>query len=397
MTRAWPPQRILLAPQSFKGSLDAAGVAEAISAGLRDDWPWPTPPVIIARPLADGGEGTLHALLAAFGGGMLFPIEVAGPMPGQRVCAEIGWLNDSYPTAIIEMAQAAGLPLVSPEQRDPQRATTSGVGELLRAALERGARRIFVGLGGSATNDGGAGMAQALGARLLDASNHDLPPGGASLADLARIDISDLDQRLQQAEIIGLTDVNNPLCGSDGASAVYGPQKGATPAQVAQLDAALAHYAIIVVRDLGCAVAAIPGAGAAGGLGAGLLAFTGARLAPGAAVLLDAANIDAELALADLVITGEGRLDAQSIAGKLTGTLAQRAQTCGIPVICVTGGLARGYEQAYDLGVTAIIVAADGPRSLADAMTRAPELIRAAVARAVRLWGIDHEGDGSVE
>ncbi len=386
MTRAWPPRRILIAPQAFKGSLNATDVATAIAAGLRSGWPWPDLPEIILRPLADGGEGTLHALLAAFGGGSLIPVEVAGPLPGQRVVAALGWLEDAHPTAVIEMAQAAGWALVSPQQRDPLRATTYGVGELLRVALERGARRIFIGLGGSATNDGGAGMAQALGARLLDADNADLPPGGAALARLARIDINALDARLHQVEIIALTDVVNPLCGTDGASAVYGPQKGATPAQVALLDAALARYAAVIARDLGRAVADLPGAGAAGGLGAGLLAFTHARLVPGADAILDATSIDAELERADLVITGEGRIDAQSIASKLTGTLARRAQGRSVPVICVAGGVADGYEQSYDQGITAVIVAADGPRPLAEAMTHAAELIRDAVSRAIRLW-----------
>jgi glycerate kinase len=211
---------------------------------------------------------------------------------------------------------------------------------------------------------------------------------GCWTLDLARIDPAGLDPRLAQSEIIGLTDVSNPLCGPQGASAVYGPQKGATPEQAAQLDAALAHYAAVITHDLGRAVADLPGAGAAGGLGAGLLAFAGARLRSGAEAVLDALNFDARLAAIDLIITGEGRLDGQSAYGKLTGTLAARARARGVPVLCVAGGLASGYESAYDLGVRAIIVAADGPRSLADAMTHAADLIRDAVARAVRLWAV---------
>lgn len=387
MSHAWPPARILVAPQAFKGSLAAADVAEAIADGLDAGWPWPAPPEITLLPLADGGEGTVQAFTASYDPpGGIVPVEVAGPLPGQRVPAELGLASGHPPTIVIEMAQAAGLPLVPPDQRDPTRTTTAGVGELIRAALDWGAWRIVVGLGGSATNDGGAGMAQALGVRLLDAQGRDLPPGGRALADLARIDLTDLDPRLAQTTIIGLTDVTNPLCGPLGASAVYGPQKGATPAQVAQLDAALAHYATIIERDLGRAVAEIPGAGAAGGLGAGLLAFTGATLHAGAEVVLDALACDARLAEADLVITGEGRLDDQSAFGKLTGTLAARAKAQGVPVLCVVGGLASGYESAYDLGITAVIVAADGPRPLADAMTHAATLIRDAVARAVRLW-----------
>lgn len=403
MSRAWPPKRILVAPQSFKGSLPAPEVAEAIAAGVRAGWPWPELPIITIQPLADGGEGTMQALIAASEAHVaLTPIEVAGPLPGQRVTASLGWLPDnpdtalddvaSLPgtavTAIVEMAQAAGLPLVPIDQRDPTRTTTFGVGELIHAALDRGVHQIFVGLGGSATNDGGAGMAQALGARLLDADGNDLPSGGGALVNLARIDISNLHPRLRMTPIIGFTDVTSPLCGPTGASVVFGPQKGATPEQVAELDAALAHYAAILQRDLGADVATVPGAGAAGGLGAGLLAFADARLTPGAAAILEAVQIDQRLSDCDLVITGEGRLDGQIAFGKITGALAERACMHGVPTICVAGGLASGYESAYDLGITAIIVAADGPRTLADALAHTPELIRDAVARAVRLWSL---------
>lgn len=379
---------ILIAPQAFKGSLDAAGVAAAIAAGLRQGWSG-LAPAIDQVALADGGEGTTQALVGAAGSrGMLIPVEVAGPLPGQRVVAELGWIAGEPPTAVVEMAMAAGLPLVPSEQRDPGQTTTRGVGELIRAALDRGAGTIYVGLGGSATNDGGAGMAQALGARLFDADGVELPPGGAELARLARIDPAGLDPRLQAVTISGITDVTNPLCGTTGASAIYGPQKGATPAQVNALDAALRHYAAILVRDLGRDVAEIPGAGAAGGLGAGLLAFGGPRttLERGAEAVLRAVEIDQRLAWADLVITGEGQVDEQIAFGKITGTLATRAHMHGLPVWCVAGGLGAGHARAYELGVNAIIVAADGPRNLADAMAHAATLIAEAVARAVRLW-----------
>lgn len=383
------PQRILIAPQAFKGSLDAAGVAAAIAAGVGAGWPWPMQPTLHLLPLADGGEGTLQALVASGHGTLLLRV-VTGPLHGQMLTAEIGWLEDGFPTAVVEMAQAAGLPLVPPDQHDPLSATTRGVGELIIAALDAGARRVLVALGGSATNDGGAGMAQALGARLLNATGCDLPPGGGALADLARIDCTMLDPRLAQVEIIGLTDVANPLAGPEGASAIYGPQKGASPAQVAQLDAALAHYGAVITRDVGRDVAALPGAGAAGGLGAGLLAFGGprARLAPGADFVLDALDFAARLQMADLVITGEGRIDGQIAYGKLTGCVAQRGRQAGLPVLCVAGGLAAGYEKAYDLGISAIIVASAGPQSLADAMADAPRLISGAVARALRLWSL---------
>jgi glycerate kinase len=262
---------------------------------------------------------------------------------------------------------------------------------MIRAALDHGAQRLAIALGGSATNDGGAGMAQALGARLLDAAGHELPPGGAALADLAQIDLAALDPRLQAVEVIGVTDVTNPLCGSEGASAVYGPQKGSTPAQVAQLDAALAHFAKIIARVAGRHVAHTPGAGAAGGLGAGLLAFLGpqTRLVRGAEYVLDAVRLDERIAAADLIFTGEGRLDDQVVYGKLTGTLATHAHQQGKPVIAVVGGVGPGYEAAYVAGITAIIVAADGPRPLAEAMAHAAALVSDAVARGLRLWRVN--------
>lgn len=381
------PMRVIIAPQAFKGSLTAAEVAEAIAAGIRDGWPWSVPPEIEQIPLADGGEGTAATLVTAAGEhGTLIPVMVRGPLPNQHISATLGWLDDETPTAVVEMAQAAGITLIPAERRDPTLTSTVGVGDLVRVALDRGARRIWVGLGGSGTNDGGAGMAQALGAQLLDANNRELPPGGAALMDLAHIDITHLDPRLRNTEIVGITDVINPLCGPEGASAIYGPQKGATPEHVAALDSALAQFARCIEHDLDRDIANIPGAGAAGGLGAGLLAFTDAHLAHGAEFLLDAVHLTERMANADLLITGEGRLDGQVAYGKLTGTIARHAKAQGIPAICVAGGVAEGYAQVYDLGITAVIVAADGPRSLDDAMTHAAQLIRDAVARAFRFW-----------
>ncbi len=391
------PIHIIVAPQAFKGSLDAPDVAAAIAAGIRAGWPWATMPSIEIIPLADGGEGTARALVTAVGGrGSLIPVKVRGPLPGQHVTAQLGWIETpDGPEAVVEMAQAAGLPLVPPDERDPTRTTTAGVGDLIRAALDRGARRILVGLGGSATNDGGAGMAVGLGARLLAADGNEIPPWGGALARLDHIDLSGLDPRLAQSEagaapveIIGLTDVANPLCGPAGASAVYGPQKGATPEQVKQLDAALAHYGRIIANTVGHDVATVAGAGAAGGLGAGILAFCGprARLERGAHVVLAAVAMPERISHAQLVITGEGRLDGQIAYGKITGELAQMARRNNIPVICVVGGLDEGYTSAYDLGASAVVVAADGPRTLADSMEHAGSLITGAVARALRLW-----------
>ncbi len=293
--------KILVAPQALKGSLDAPAVAAAIAAGLRRALP---DVEIVALPIADGGEGTVEALVAATGGSVRHS-RVTGPL-GEPVQARFGLLgaraDEDGPTAIIEMAAASGLPLVPEDRRDPRVTTTYGTGELMLAALEAGARHLLVGIGGSATNDGGAGMAQALGAHLLDAAGHELPRGGAALAHLARIDVAGLDPRLHGGDITVLSDVENPLCGPHGASAVFGPQKGATQAMVSELDTALAHYAAILRHDLGADVADRPGAGAAGGLGAGLMAFLGARLRPGAEAVLEAIGLAGHLAGAALAV-----------------------------------------------------------------------------------------------
>jgi glycerate kinase len=382
--------KIVAAPQALKGSLDAAEVGAAIAAGVRRVAP---EAVVEVVPVADGGEGTVAALVAATEG-RLFTARVTGPL-GEPVAATFGLLGPGAAahdgagrertTAVVEMAAASGLPLVPPARRDPRAATTRGTGELLRAALDSGARRILVGIGGSATNDGGAGMAQALGARLLDAAGRDLPPGGAALARLEHVDVAGLDPRLRDTEVVVASDVINPLCGPTGASAVYGPQKGATPAVVAELDAALARYAAVLRRDLGVDVAERPGAGAAGGLGAGLMAFLGAQLRPGAQLVLEAVGFERRLDGASVVFTAEGRLDEQTAYGKAVGAVAAAAHRRGIPVVVLAGGLAAGYERLYAAGVGAVLTLPDGPLSLEESMARAGELVRGAAERAMRL------------
>jgi len=285
---------------------------------------------------------------------------------------------------VIEMASAAGLPLVPPTRRDPRVTTTYGVGELILAALDRGCRRFIIGIGGSATNDGGAGLAQALGARLLAGNGSPIARGGAALATLAHIAVDTLDPRLRECVVEVACDVNNPLCGPTGASAVYGPQKGATPEMVAQLDAALAHYAEIIERDLGLSVADIPGAGAAGGLGAGLLAFLHAALRPGAQIVLEAVQLEKQLHTTSLVITAEGQLDVQTAYGKSVGAVAAMAKRYGIPVLAIAGGLGDGYEGVYALGVDAVAVLPSGPMTLAYAMEHAAELMRDTTERTLR-------------
>jgi glycerate kinase len=384
--------KIVLAPQALKGSLDAAAVGQAMAEGVRIALPDAEIAII---PVADGGEGTVRALVAATGG-QLVRSQVTEPL-GEPVEAEWGLLGTDTTatdeqTAVIEMAAAAGLPLVPPERRDPRVTTTYGVGELMRAALDAGCTRILIGIGGSATNDGGAGMAQALGVRLLDATGNELPPGGAALARLARIDISGIDARLAQTEVLVASDVTNPLIGPEGASAVYGPQKGATPEMVRELDAALAHYAAILKGDLGAEVAEIPGAGAAGGLGAGLLAFTHAKLIRGARLVFEALRFDEQIAGADLIFTAEGRLDAQTAYGKAVGAVAQAGQRQGIPVVALAGAMAVDDASLRALGLAAALPLADGPLTLDESMARAADLTRDATLRALRLVSLGRTG-----
>jgi glycerate 2-kinase len=376
--------KFVVAPQALKGSLDAPAVGAAIATGLRRVLPAADLAVL---PIADGGEGTLDALVAATGG-QLRQARVTGPL-GEPVEARFGLLGsretDDGATAIIEMAAASGLPLVPEARRDPRVTTTYGTGELMLAALDAGARHLLIGIGGSATNDGGAGMAQALGVRLLDTAGNELPRGGAALAHLARIDPTWLDARLRGVDVTVLSDVDNPLCGPRGASAIYGPQKGATPAMVAELDAALAHYAAVLRRDLGADVADLPGAGAAGGLGAGLMALLGARLRPGAEAVLGAIGLAGHLAGAALVFTAEGRVDEQTAMGKSVGAVARLARERAIPVIVLAGSLGSGYAALYSSGVHAVVPLADGPRTLAESMAHAAELTADAAERALRL------------
>lgn len=372
--------RVVIAPQSLKGSLSAAQAGQAIARGVREIYPQAQIHIV---PVADGGEGTTQALVDA-SGGRLLQREVTGPL-GIPVQAFLGLMGNGN-TAVIEMAASSGLPLVPVERRDPRITTTSGVGELILAALDQGCTHFIIGIGGSATNDGGAGMAQALGARLLDRQGRELPCGGAALADLDRIEVDHMDARLQHCTFEVASDVTNPLCGPTGASAVYGPQKGATPAMVAQLDAALAHYARIITRDLGQAVHDIPGAGAAGGLGAGLLAFLHATMRPGAQIVLEAVRLEEHIREADLVITAEGRLDSQTAYGKSVGAVAALAKTYGLPVLAIAGGLEEHYREMYNLGIDGIAVLPCGPMTLVEAMEQASRLAGEATERALRIF-----------
>lgn len=369
--------RVLIAPQSFKGSLDAVGVASAIGRGIRGVWP---DAALDELPLADGGEGTVRALVRATGGA-LRRARVHDPL-GREIDAEWGTLGDGT-TAVVEMAAASGLPLLLESERDPRITSTRGTGELILEAAASGAHRIVIGIGGSATNDGGAGMARAFGYRFLDAAGKDLPEGGASLARLHHLE-GQTDPRLVRPAIEVACDVTNPLLGPRGASAVYGPQKGATSEIVVELDAALARFADVTERFIGRRVRDVPGAGAAGGLGAGLLAFLDARLRSGAEIVLEAARFAERVRMADLVITGEGRIDAQSAYGKLTQAVTQAALRAGVPVVAISGGMADGHDALYEAGLGAVEVITDRPMTLSDAMARAEALIESAAARLAR-------------
>ena len=375
--------KIVLAPDSFKGSLSAAQAAGAMAAGVRRARP---DAEVVLLPLADGGEGTVEALTLATGG-RRETLRVMGPL-GEPVEALWGWLGQDDATAIVAMAAAAGLPLVPPGRRDPRRTTTHGVGELLRQALDGGAKRIIVGLGGSATNDGGAGAMQALGVRFLDAAGEPLPPPitGGDLTALARIDASALREQFAGVEIIIASDVTNPLLGPGGAAAVYGPQKGADAAMVAELDAALEHYAAVMRRDLGRDVAGRPGAGAAGGLGAGLVAFLDARMQSGIDLVLDAARFEVRAAGADWLLTGEGRIDAQTLQGKAISGVLRRCRPLGLPAIAFGGSVDDDAgERLAAEGLRAAFPIVSGPMSLDDAVRDAGALLTQVVARVVRL------------
>lgn len=372
--------KVVIAPQGFKGNLTALQVAQAIEKGVKRVV---ADAETIIKPMADGGEGTVQALVDATGGKMM-ATEVTGPL-GERVTTRWGILSDQT-TAVIEMAAASGLPLVPAKKRNPLITTTYGTGELIRAALDNGCRKLIIGIGGSATNDGGAGMAQALGARFLDAEGKELPFGGAALARLERIDVSRLDPRLADFEVTLASDVNNPLCGPRGASAIYGPQKGATPEMVAQLDAALAHYADIIKKDLGVDFRDVPGAGAAGGLGLGLMVFLKAKTIPGIDVVIQATNFVAALKGVDLVFTAEGRIDRQSAMGKVPTGVAKKAKEFGIPVIALAGEVAEDCVTVYEQGIDAVFCIAPGPISLDQSMSSAERLIVNTAENAMRLF-----------
>jgi glycerate kinase len=374
--------KIVIAPDSFKDSLSAQGVADAVAQGLAQVWP---DAQLIKCPMADGGEGTVESVLAACNG-QWRRSWVKGPL-GDSVEARWGWLPDSH-TAIIEMAEASGLQLVPPGQRDACSSSTYGTGELIRAVLDEGAGRVILAIGGSATNDGGAGAMQALGVVLLDQHNRPLPPGGLALAELARIDLSKMDPRLAQVNFEIAADVDNPLCGPHGASAIFGPQKGASPEQVQQLDQALGHFAEHCAQALNKDVRDEPGSGAAGGLGFAAKAFLGAHFRSGVDVVAQLTGLAEAINGADLVITGEGRFDAQTLRGKTPFGVARIARQHGVPVVVIAGTLGEGYQALYEHGIEAAFALVSGPMTLQEACGDAPRLLTERARDIARLWRV---------
>ncbi|EIZ9494491.1 glycerate kinase [Cronobacter sakazakii] len=373
-------KKIVIAPDSFKESLSAMDVARAIEAGFREIYPQAH---YVCVPMADGGEGTVEAMVAATGG-QIITTPVTAPL-GNKVDSFFGLLGDGE-TAVVEMAAASGLHLVPTAQRDPRITTSYGTGELILAALERGVKAIIIGIGGSATNDGGAGMMQALGARFLDGEGRELAPGGAALAGLERLDLSALDPRLAQVSVTAACDVDNPLCGEKGASAVFGPQKGATPAMVTELDAALRRFGEQLEAATGKAIISAPGAGAAGGMGAALLGMLNAELRPGIEIVIESLGLAQAVRDADLVITGEGRLDSQSIHGKTPVGVARVAKQFQRPVVAIAGSLTPDYQIVHEHGIDAAFSVIDRIVTLQEALDDAERNLRVTARNVAALW-----------
>ncbi|MGY4691249.1 glycerate kinase [Salibacterium sp. K-3] len=374
--------KVVIAPDSFKESMTAMQAAEAVERGIRQVYGDRIETERI--PMADGGEGTTRSMADALQGKMIEK-DVTGPA-GNPVRAEFAVLGDGQ-TAVIEMAEASGIALVPKEKRNPLTATSYGTGELIKAALDEGVGKIILGIGGSATNDGGAGMFQALGGQLLDASGRALSEGGAALSDLSRIDLSGLDSRLAHTDIRTACDVTNPLTGANGASAVYGPQKGADREMIDVLDKALAHYASIIEAQLGIHVESLPGAGAAGGMGAGLKAFMNAVLEPGIDIVLNETRFAERMQDADLVITGEGKLDHQTVFGKTPVGVAEAARAVKkVPVLAFCGQLGEGYEAVFSRGITAAFSLMPGPGTVEAAMKNGETYIEHLARNTAAVW-----------
>jgi glycerate kinase len=383
--------KIIIAPDSFKENLTSLEVASEIETGLKRVWP---DAECVKVPMADGGEGTVQSLVDATGGEIV-KCEVTGPL-GAKVVASYGLLGGGR-TAVIEMAEASGLPLVPKAERDPLAASTFGTGQLIADAIHRGVEEIIIGLGGSATNDAGAGIAQALGVRFLDASGAPFvePLGGGRLGDVAAIDVRWVNPSLNRVRMSVACDVTNPLVGDKGASHVYGPQKGATPEMVEHLDRSLAHFAAVIKRDLGIDIAATPGAGAGGGVGGGLIAFTHATLKRGVELVVAATRLEDHMQGADLAITGEGRVDFQTAFGKTPSGVAAAARKFGVPVVAIGGGLADDAGGVFAHGIDGLESATPNAMALDVAIKKSRQYLQDAAERVARLIAIGQRAAGS--
>ena len=379
--------KIIIAPDSYKGSLSAKAVAECIERGIKKIY---KKAHIVKIPMADGGEGTVQSLVDGTNG-KIIKLKVKGPLL-REVDAFYGILGDGK-TAIIEMAAASGLPLISNEERNPLKTTTYGTGQLIKSALDMGCRKIIIGIGGSSTNDGGTGMLSALGVKFLDQRGNDIGLGGESLANLYTVDVRDMDPRIKESIIIAACDVDNPLCGLNGAAHIFGPQKGADEKMIEILDENLSNFSEVIKRDLGIEIKDIPGSGAAGGLGGGLLAFFNAKLKRGIDIVIETTNLQENIKDADLVITGEGMIDYQTAFGKTPFGVAKVAQKYNVPVIAIAGGIGKDAESLYDKGFNSIFSIVDKPMQLEDAIEDAGILLEKTTERIMRTLKINNNFD----
>lgn len=374
--------KIIIAPDSFKGSLSALDVCENIEKGIKKVF---GDAEIVRVPMADGGEGTVQSLVDATGGKTI-NLKVKGPLL-KEVDAFYGILGDGN-TAVIEMASTSGITLLTKEERNPMKTTTYGTGQIIKHALNLGCRNFIIGIGGSSTNDGGAGMVTALGIKLLDEKNEEIDFGGGNLNRLKSIDLSEIDSRIKQCNIVVACDVDNPLCGENGASYIFGPQKGADESMIITLDENLSHYAEMVEKYLGVSIKDYPGSGAAGGLGGGLLAFLNAKLQPGINIVIETTALEEKLKDADLVITGEGMIDYQTQYGKTPYGVAKLAKKYNIPVIAIAGGIGKGAEELYLKVFDSIFSIVDKPMQLEEAIENSELLLQKTAERIMRIINI---------
>lgn len=376
--------KIVIAPDSYKGSLSAKVVADCIERGIKKIY---AKAYIVKIPMADGGEGTVQSLVDG-SEGKIKKVKVKGPLL-KEVEAFYGILGDGK-TAVIEMAAASGLPLITKEERNPLKTTTYGTGQLIKHALDMGCSSIIIGIGGSSTNDGGAGMVQALGIELLDQSGEEIGFGAEGLSRLHRVDLRNMDPRIKKCKITAACDVNNPLCGPNGASHVFGPQKGADEEMIKVLDDNLSNFADVIKKDLNIDMKDVPGSGAAGGLGGGLLAFLSAELKRGIDIVIETTKLEESIKDADLVITGEGMIDYQTAFGKTPFGVAKIAKKYNIPVIAIAGGIGKGAETLYDKGFTSIFSIVDKPMELEEAIADASILLEKTTERIMRIFKINN-------